>query len=54
MMNMATGNPDTSKWNGKFGDDDYRWEDENEDRLWYCAHGKAYAIRCKRCEEEDE
>lgn len=33
---------------------DYDWEDENEERLWYCAHGKAYGIRCKKCEEEDE
>lgn len=33
---------------------DYEWEDENEDRLWYCPHGKAYAIRCRPCEDNDE
>jgi hypothetical protein len=38
-----------------FGDDteQFAWEEENEERLWFCPHGKAYAIRCKRCEEED-
>lgn len=34
--------------------DEYAWEDENEERVWYCQHGKAYGIRCKPCEEEDE
>jgi len=34
--------------------DEYAWEDNNEERLWYCAHGKAYGIRCKKCEEEDD
>lgn len=38
--------PDTGRWG-----DDYSWEDENEQRLWYCEHGKAYGIRCSRCEE---
>lgn len=32
----------------------YSWEDENEDRLWFCMHGKAYGIRCSRCEDDDE
>jgi hypothetical protein len=34
--------------------DEYGWEDENADRLWYCPHGKAYGIRCKPCEEDDK
>ena len=34
--------------------EEYAWEDSNEERLWYCPHGKAYAIRCKPCEAEDE
>lgn len=34
--------------------DEYKWADENEQRLWYCEHGKAYGIRCKRCEESDD
>ena len=33
--------------------DEYGWEDENEERLWYCFHGRAYGIRCKPCAEDD-
>jgi len=33
--------------------EEYAWEDDNEERLWYCSHGKAYAIRCRPCEEDD-
>lgn len=36
------------------GSEEYAWEDENEERLWYCAHGRAYGIRCKRCDEDDD
>lgn len=35
-------------------DSEYQWHDEHEDRVWYCEHGKAYGIRCKRCEESDD
>lgn len=34
--------------------DDYSWEDENEDRVWYCLHGRAYGVNCRRCDEEDD
>lgn len=37
-----------------WSNEDYGWEDENEDRLWYCEHGKAYGIRCRRCDEDDD
>jgi hypothetical protein len=33
--------------------DEYAWEDANEDRVWYCAHDRAYGIRCSKCDEED-
>ncbi len=46
-----SGNSDNSPWNSFM--ENYEWEDENEDRLWYCPHGKAYAIRCKPCEADD-
>lgn len=51
---MAT-NKDTSKekWLVQ-SEDEYQWEDENEDRLWYCTHGKAYGIKCRPCEEEED
>jgi hypothetical protein len=48
-------NSDSKKESWKtLSDDEYAWEDENEERLWYCPHGKAYAIRCKPCEDDDE
>lgn len=33
---------------------DTSWEDENEDRVWYCQHNKKYGINCRKCEEENE
>ena len=32
---------------------DYEWEDENEDRLWFCLHGRAYGI-CSKCDELED
>lgn len=32
---------------------DYPSEGE-EERLWHCLHGKAYGIRCKKCERDDD
>lgn len=35
-------------------EEDYGFADETEERLWFCAHGKAYGIRCRRCDEADD
>ena len=32
---------------------DYGWEDDNEERLWYCEHNRAYGI-CRKCELSDD
>ena len=42
-------------WYNFVGEDlDYAFAEDHEERLWFCAHGKAYGIRCRRCDEEDD
>lgn len=43
-------------WNymSSLSSDEFSWEEENEARLWYCPHGKAYAIRCRPCENDND
>ena len=38
---------------GTVPSDDFSWEDENEDRLWFCLHGRAYGV-CSRCDEHED
>lgn len=41
-----------SNKDGWYSREEDPWEEEEP--LWYCYHGRAYGIKCRRCDEEDD